>query len=566
MVSVLSSGHLDLPEEPKGEENFLNTLQLLGEAQSDAFERSQFLHQTVQKGDRLFWRGEYGRAARQYREALMVVQDDQGRVALQNKLARAQVHRQHNKEAIELLTQALHELGEAAPPKHLMAARIYREEFVFWAIQVRYFLAEKWPELFPLSTKFGDRSRAAQHLYRELSTLAQGHNNKLSRWAHLREMQWATKLNQPLEQVVSWGRRAVTCAQHHQNWRANFWLYKLSTIPTQDDPIIQASADFYLGRSAYIMGRWNQARVHLERCVELSQSAQDAYLRDAALQHLIRVYRNDGNFAQAVRVAGQLLTLYHKLGNLPRLSACCRHFSLIYAAYGDFRNAKTWADKALAVSEQDSSATQEQSLSRMRCYVLLGDIELRCGRKKSARLYIGEAIRIQRTEQIPLAYLRDGLALLRKIMGQEQPQLRKSWFSQLRNWITSRWAIMRGDLELAHHIQHRSYRPSGEHQIPNELAYLYQENIGEERPGGLRKAIPASDFAQEFLAGHVPVRPEQASFSREADQLASMFPVGAVSSRWGRGTQARDRSGAITAQLSNGTDTPWGYFFADDIS
>lgn len=567
LLSTFSSMNLEVDDSAPGEDQFLNTLQLLGETQSDPYERAQFLHDTVHRGDRLFWRGDYGQASRLYREALMVVQDEQGRAALQNKLARAQIHRHKDSEANELLSQALLTLGEPTPPQSMVQLAIWKEEAKYWAVRLRYYLAEQWPQLFPLGTKFGDRSRAAQHLYRELSLLAQNSSPDLSQWAHWKELQWAEKLQQPLEQIVSFGRRAVACALQQQNLRAMYWLHRVNKIPSQDDPIIQASAFFYIGRCAYILGRWDKARSHLERCVELSQSARDAYLRDAALQHLIRVYRNDGNFSEALRVAGQLLTLSHRLGNLPRVSASCRHFALIYAAYGDLRRAKQWAEKALKVSEQHPNTSQEQSLSQLRCYVLLGDIEFRCGRKESARLYIGEAIRLQRGHQLPVVYLRDGLALLRKILGEKQPKTKISLWNRMMRWLSSRWAVMRGDLERAHHLQTKALRDSSqEQQIPSDLAYLYQEYTGEERAGGLREAIPASPFAQDFLAGKVTVQSEQPAFDREADQLASMFPVGAVSSRWGRGALARDRSGAITAQLSNGADTPWGYFFADDIS
>lgn len=568
LFSLLSETQpIEVPSSP-GESQFFDTLEKLGETQNNTFERAQFLNQTVQKGDCLFWRGEYSKAAAKYREALMAVQDVQSRVALQNKLARVEIHRQHSQESIRLLLEALVSLEETPPPQAFLSLANLREELSYWLLQIRYFLAKQWPDWFPLTTQFGDRSRAAQHLYRELSTLAQENQPALGEWAMWRELQWATKLQQSLEQVVSFGRRAVLCAQEQQHWRAQYWLRRVERIAQQEkDPIVLASADFYQGRCSFLLGRWDAARLHLERCVELSQSARDAYLRDAALQHLIRVYRNDGNFAQAVRVAEELLTLAHRLGNLPRLSASCRHFALIYAAYGDLRQAKDWADKALHIAEEDTGSTQEQSLSRMRCFVLLGDIEYRRGRKEEARLYLGEAIRIQREQKLPLTYLRDGVILLRKILGQEQPVSRRSWWKQLVRWLASRWAVLSGDLEHAHHLQNETTRyPSQEHQIPPELAYLYQEYAGEERPGGLREAIPASRFAFAFLSGQVPSRPEQPAFDREADQLAAMFPVGAVSSRWGRGVLARDRSGAITAQISNGADAPWGYFFADDIS
>lgn len=553
---------------PTNEDNFFAKLQLIGEAQQDSYQRAQFLNQSVQKGDRLFWQGDYAHAAKQYRQALMIVTDEQGRAALHNKLARTQIHRQQGKEAIYLLTQALIELGEPPPSSSLPLLAIWQARFDFWVAAFRQWLAQQWPSILATSTRYGDRSRAVQHLYRELAILAQSEDPLLSQWAHWHESRWAVKLQQPLEQIVAWGRKAVQSAQRNQNWRANYWSRKIEALASkQDDPFTSASADFYIGRTAYLSGRWEQARFHLARCVEYSQSAQDAYLRDAALQHLIRVYRNDGNFAEALRVASQLLLLYHKLGNLSRLSACCRHFALIYAAYGELRRANQWAMKAFEVANNDASEAQEHSLSIMRCHVLLGDLELRCGHEENAQLHLEQAINIQRSFRLPEIYIRDGMAMLNKLLGKKNPSSRFNWWQRLYRWFTSKLAIMQGDLERAHHLQQNHTRfHSQEHLIPSELAYLYQEYTLDERPGGLREAIPASNFAQDFLTGTHPIQPEQASFSVEADQLASMFPVGAVSSRWGRGALARDRTGAITAQITNGKDAPWGYFFADDIS
>lgn len=548
-----------------GELAFLQRLETLGKEQSNAFHRAQLLHQKVQRGDRLFWRGEYSQAAGHYREALMVVTDNQGRVALQNKLARAQMHRQRTKEAIELLSAGLTELGEPAPPQQMIGFHLMWAHVMFWSLLFVTWLQQQWPKLFPPLVQYGDRSRAAQQLYRELASLAQGHNDAISRWAHLRELRWAMLLGHPLEMVVSFGRHAVKCAQDENDFLASAWCRKINDIASSSDTITQASAHFYAGRVAYIQGRWGDARFHLEQCVRFSQSSEDAYLRDAALQHLIRVYRNDGNFSEAVRVASQLLGLYHKLGNLPRLSACCRHFALIYASYGDLRQAAQWATKALQVALRDTSQSEESALSLLRCYVLQGDIELRRGRKDMARRFIGAAIRLQREYQLSPAFLRDGMQLLRQILGAEQAQSRVSIFKRVWRWVESQWAVMRGDLERAHHLQQEPRVRTAEHQVPQEMAYLFQEYAGSERPGGLREAIPASTFAESFLSGEEPIRPGHTQAEQEADQIASMFPVGAVSSRWGRGAMARDCNGAITTQFSNASEAPWGYFFADDI-
>lgn len=563
-VSLLSTKPSDTPSVP-GEALFMQRLKDLGKEQSSPVHRAQVLHQKVQKGDRLFWRGEYSEAAGNYREALMVVADEQGRVALQNKLARAQMHRQRQKDAMGLLVDGLIELGESAPPKDGIFLSLIGEKIRFAGLFALHFLQKKWPVLFPKVVRYGDRSRAAQKLYRELAILAQGQERSLSRWAHWRELSWAIKLEQPLEWVVSLGRHAVQCAQNEHCMLTQFWCRKVEQAAAEGDSIAQASAEFYLGRVAYLQGDWAEARLRLERCVRLSQSSQDAYLKDAALQHLIRVYRNDGNFAEAVRVAGQLLALYHKLGNLPRLSACCRHFALIYSSYGDVHEARKWASKALEVATEDTTHGEERALSLLRCYVLMGDLELRRGRVDTARRFLGAAIRLQREHRLNPAFLRDGIALLRTILGAKQQATGLSGFRKVRRWLAKQWAVMRGDLERAHHLQQIPSVQTSEHQVPQEMEYLFQEYCATERPGGLREAIPASSFARDFLQGEIPIRITHTAALQEADQIASMFPVGAVSSRWGRGALARERTGFTTTQFSNASDAPWGYFFSDDI-
>jgi hypothetical protein len=68
------------------------------------------------------------------------------------------------------------------------------------------------------------------------------------------------------------------------------------------------------------------------------------------------------------------------------------------------------------------------------------------------------------------------------------------------------------------------------------------------------------------LRGEIPLSiPPEKQSTLDAETIAAIFPVGAVSSRWGRGTLANDLSGHITTQFSNTAEAPWGYFFADDI-
>jgi len=556
---------LQVPESAPGEADFLSRMMGLAKTQENSLQRAQEVHEKVQAGDCLFWRGDYDKALFEYEEALMLVRDQQGRAAILNKIARVQTHRHRPKDAIKRLHDALGELNEPAPPstKELNTAVLVERLLVWWTLFVTW-IRGKFPKALKSNIEYGDRSRAAQHLYRELAILAQSQDEKLQQWSHLRELRWALKLQHPLELIVAYGRHAVSLAQQGRRVSASRWIKKISKVNTMNDALTQAVSDFYFGRVAYLKEEWEEARFYLERCIKQCGVSRDDCLREACLQHLIRVYRNDGNYAEAVRVAGKLLFLYHKLGNLPRLSACCRHFALIYSAYGDIRRARAWAFKALDVIEAGKLDTEDHMLSLLRCNVLLADLELRRGQPDSARRYLGEGIRLQRKYQLPSEYFRDGMTLLRQLLDEEKP-VQTSKLRTFGRWLAKQWAVMSGDLEKAHSLQKKPRNRSQEHKIPLEIAYLYQEYTGEESQNGLREAIPASTFAASFLQGETVIRPKDQEFQNSADLIASMFPVGAVSSRWGRGSLAKNIQGTTTTQFSNASEAPWGYFFADDI-
>ncbi|HAA56537.1 MAG TPA: hypothetical protein DCE42_17355 [Myxococcales bacterium] len=528
-----------------GEDLFFARLEHLSQQQDNTFQRAQTLHEKVQDGDRLFWKGDYDACIEVYQDALMLVRDSQGRVALLNKLGRAQMHRYHYKDAITMLNDALEELEEPIPPQEDdLSWALFTERLQLWWLQIATTLRQQAPKLLPQTTIYGDRSRTAQHIYRELSILSQGHDEKLSEWAQLRELQWALKLEQPLEKIVAWGRLAVRHASKQQTQQTKQCIRRIEELTTQlDEPICQAAAAFYTGRSAYLLGDSDRARIQLEQTVAQCEQSKDECLREAALQHLIRIYRHDGNYTEALRIANELLKLHHNTGNLPRLSACCRHFAMIYASYGDLRYARAWALRAIHVFEDKDIPQQDHKLSLLRCNILLANIEYRGGQSEAARRYIGEAIRIQREHDLPAPFIQDGVALLRQILGKEEPQ-KHSLFSTLWRWI-------RGENKLG------EQNPA---QVPEDIAYIYQENTTTSRSHGLRETIPPSSFALSFLQD--TLTPAQTPDSHSQDLL---MPVGAVSSRWGRGSLSKDRTGVITTQFSNAPEAPWGYFFADDI-
>jgi hypothetical protein len=195
---------------------------------------------------------------------------------------------------------------------------------------------------------------------------------------------------------------------------------------------------------------------------------------------------------------------------------------------------------------------------------LLADLEFRSSRKDNARRFLGEAIRLQRTHHQPFAYIRDGIELLRLILGETQRRHRLPLSQRIFRALATRIAIWRGDANRALALQQSPRIRTQEHVVPEEIAYLYQEYTGDERQPGLREAIPASSFAHAFLHGEIPIlsSPEKRI---DSETLAAIFPVGAVSSRWGRGTLANEITGHTTTQFSNTVEAPWGYFFADDI-
>lgn len=546
-----------------GEAQFLERLTLLGQQQASPVQRAPIVDQKVRQGDRLFWRGEYREAEQEYQEALLLVRDDQGKAALYNKLARTQMHRYHPAEAIRLLYQALYQIGEEIPSsRSSLSFALLVEQLFLWGLLLLRWLRRWLPGLHQEKVVYGDRTRAAQHLYRELSILADGQAPQLNRWARLREMRLALQLGKPLELSVAYGRHAAFQAQEGWQRRARRYASLSLVAAAEGDGEAQAAAAFYAGRVAYLNQNWELARNHLEGCVSLCKQTRDYCLMEVALQHLIRVYRNDGSFGEAIRVAGHLLSLYHKLGHLPRLSASCRHFSLTYASFGDMRRAKSWARKALQVVESEEIQAEDRALSLLRCYVLLGDLEFRTGRAKEAQRYLKAGLKLQAEYALPPEYFYDGLELLSQIV--EPPSSIVA--SPLRLW----WQKVIGARTLLETEASRTLRSfskvnTREHRIPEEIHYLYQEYEGDERQPGLRAAIPASPFATAFLEGEVDVQPIAPSYEEEAEVIASLFPVGAVSSRWGRGVLSKDRTGAITSQLSTAYGAPWGYFFADDI-
>ena len=550
-----------------GEGEFFQRLEKLSTNQTNAFLRADALNERVIEGDRLFWSGDYDGAFQSYNDALMLVKDREGRAAIFNKLARTQIHRHYVKDAIDKLYDGLLVLGESIPSNNsfVLNLSIFVELFRVWATMFIIFVRRLFPELFHTKTHYGDRSKAAQHLYRELSILSQGYDEHCSKWAHLREMYWAIRLEQPLELVVTWGRHATQEAINGHKKATSYWLKKIEKFIDHSELFVQATALFYLGRTAFLLGNWEKSLDYLERSEKICLTIKDERLREATLQHLMRVYRNLEKFSEAIRVADELLSLYYKLGNLPRLSACCRYFSIIYVSSGDLRKAKLWAAKALEVAEggnQNNKGNEDVMLSILRCYILLADLEIRSGQSQRARHFLSGAIRIKRLHQLPFEYFSDAIVLLRRVLGMEQKS-HFGIFAWLRENVLLRWAIFRGDFEKLHQLHNDSSLFSNKANNGDELSYIYDAYLSESHKPGVHESIPTSKFARAFLSGELVC--EKLDLIQDLNLITSMFSVGAVSSRWGKSPTAKRSACLTTAQFSDCSESPWGYFFANDI-
>lgn len=463
----------------------------------------------------------------------MLAEDDQSKASLLNKLARTQLHRQNHRESLQLLKEALETLGESLPQSPL------RLQLRSWKIRVKHLVCSSLESfglplrrLWPSTLDYGERSRGVLHLYRELASLSQGEDDQLYRYALVQQTDWAYKLDDPLELLLALGRQGEHAAQYHRFFSLPNWKQEMESLVEDSSPKSRAAADFFLGRVSFLCERWEQAKVYFERCVAATTSEQDNSLHEAALQHLVRVYRKDGDFAKALDTASCLLEVYLRLGNPSRLSACCRHFALIYASFGDLQQARRWGIKSLDVLRSHPLHFSDLHLSQLRCYVLLADLEFRRGNKDRARRYLGGAIRLQREHHLPAVFLHDGMKLLRKIRGEEP---------------------------LPENSLHRKSR---ENTLP-EIAYLYHEYTGEERSSRMMPTLRASRLSKNFLESEL--HDFRRKVQEDSGELESLFPVGAVSTRWGKGDLSMSFIGNITTDFSDASKAPWGYFFSDEL-
>ncbi|MEM1009752.1 MAG: hypothetical protein AAGJ35_12185, partial [Myxococcota bacterium] len=392
------------------------------------------------------------------------------------------------------------------PPKSfLVAVPLLWIQMLLW--NMRRTLRHHFPVFFPKRIRYGDRSQAAQHLYRELSLISQEYHPKLSFWAMLKELLWALRIGDPLAVFVAWGRLCVYAQQHRKPILLRFGLRKLKQLP-HTDPLTEATRAFYLGRTAYLQQQWNHAREALETCIEQAKRAQDACLREASLQHLIRVYRHLGQHEHALRVADQLLTLYIQLRHLPKVSASCRHFSRIYMTLGDLRQAQAWSQKALEVLKEGEIPTTDRHLCTVRCTILNAEIAFLRAKTQQAQELLTQAFQLQRRHQIPDMFLQDAQQLQHKISPQTSTAHTSIW--------TRLGRLLQG---------HISNAPPCNNSISASQKHFLFQTCLEEQHHGLRLSIPASPEALAFLHGERNLPKQPHPTHPQAKTLSTIFPV-----------------------------------------
>ena len=571
----MNSGELALGqmETAPGQSEFMSRLAGMRDARGGTAEDRLKLDERVKEGDRAYWAGAYSKAERAYSEALFGVEDRVARAALLDKIAWARLQRHQPQDALEAILASLFALGEPSPPTRigLAISIIFQQVAVLW-ITMRGWLRRSLPAVFKPRIEYGDRSVAAQHMYRELSMLTHGEDRLLSRWAQLRELRWALELDRPLELTVAYGRYASVCASAGLSVRALRALSKALRASARGDSDAESAFAFYGGRVSYLLGNMTAARLQMERCAALCRKTGDYGLLEGVYQHLVRIYRAEGMLPEALETAGRCLSLYYKLGSLPRLSAICRHFALIYGSFGDPASAVEWAEMALKVCDLPGFQAADRELSRIRCMVVLADLNVRRGKTGKAAATLAEAATIVLRHDLPRAFFRDGMALLGALLEGGSPWTSRDAASAIRarpkpglltRLLRGPLSIFTVDLERTPGLSDST--AAGARAFAAETERLYEEYEGLERHPGLHETVPASPLATAFLSGELALPPNETR-KGGAEIMSEHFAVGVVASRWGRGMLSKDRSGAVTSQLGQSALAPWGYFFAEDLA
>jgi adenylate cyclase len=135
-----------------------------------------------------------------------------------------------------------------------------------------------------------------------------------------------------------------------------------------------------LGRVAFLEARYQQAREHLKRVVELAREHEDSASEAAALRSLANISQDVGSVAHAEELHLEAMRIYRRSGDLTQEAETLASLGEIAAAQGDLEQAEAHLERALAIHR-----ALGDGYGQARVLADLGAVQLDAGRPSDAR-------------------------------------------------------------------------------------------------------------------------------------------------------------------------------------
>lgn len=121
------------------------------------------------------------------------------------------------------------------------------------------------------------------------------------------------------------------------------------------DRVGQANAYFMLGSGYTRLRRFDEAKLHLARAVEIFAEIGDHAGQAVAHTNLAMLSSENGEYTDGVRHAQQALTLYRLGGQHHREGGALNNLGVAYAMAGEYQQSLTFCQKALTLYQQSQS-------------------------------------------------------------------------------------------------------------------------------------------------------------------------------------------------------------------
>jgi DNA-binding SARP family transcriptional activator len=190
-----------------------------------------------------------------------------------------------------------------------------------------------------------------------------------------------------------------------------------------DDPLGQAMTLRYLGNACISTGSYDQARAHLEHCLELYQRLDDRMGQAAALRSLAALADAQGRYADTLGHSEEALRLLQVTGHQVAEAEMLNNVGWCHALLGDYRQAREFCEQSLALIAKLGACDFEHVV-----WDTLGYTELHLGNHARAAAHFEFALRLCQdygyrfAEAQILSHIGDA-----RHAADELPQARQAW-------------------------------------------------------------------------------------------------------------------------------------------